>query len=59
MNYKYERETIKHNSSNVIITTNVKKTTINKQITFLLFGFMLLFNQVSGLTFIQQFVLIF
>ncbi len=42
MNYKYERETIKHNSSNVIITTNAKKTTINKQITFLLFGFMLL-----------------
>jgi|JI7StandDraft_1071085.scaffolds.fasta_scaffold10253_5 tetratricopeptide (TPR) repeat protein len=37
-------------------TTNPKKTTMNRQITFLLFGLTLLFNQVSGQTFKQQFI---
>jgi tetratricopeptide (TPR) repeat protein len=37
------------------VTTNAKKTTMNRQITFLLFGLTLIFNQVFGQTFKQQF----
>jgi len=37
------------------VNTYAKKTTMNKQITFLLFVLTLLFNQVSGQTFKQQF----
>jgi len=40
---------------NTNVTTNAKKTTMNRQITFLLFSLTLLFNQVSGQTFKQQF----